>query len=138
MNWACALPCALDFAPIRPSTTARCTRSAHEMATFTRLKSGHWRVQVRRKQSYASETFLRREDGRRWAPATARRLALCQSPLKRRPAEPTTFRHFVDLPVTDMREVGKAPRRSQRFTLHAPNASPGNRSVTPLSCKACY
>src|SRR3546814_14381661 len=88
--------------------------SAHEMATITRLKSGHWRVQVRRKQSYASETFLRREDGRRWATATERRIDLGQSPLKRRQAEPTTFGHLVDLHVTDMREVGKAPRRSKR------------------------
>src|SRR3546814_2334249 len=119
MNWACALPCALDFAPIRPSTTARCTRSAHEMATFTRLKSGHWRVQVRRKPSYASENFLRPEDGRRWAPATERRIDLGQSPLKRRQAEPTPFGHFAALPVTDIRGVGQAPRGLTRFPLNA-------------------
>jgi hypothetical protein len=32
-----------------------------KMATFTRLPSGRWRVQIRRKQSYASETFPRHE-----------------------------------------------------------------------------
>ncbi|HVI60416.1 MAG TPA: site-specific integrase [Luteimonas sp.] len=95
------------------------------MATFTRLKSGHWRVQVRRKQSYASETFLRHEDARKWATATERRIDLGQSPLKRRQADPTTFGHLVDLHVTDMREVGKAPRRSKRFTLNALKAKLG-------------
>lgn len=89
------------------------------MATFTRLKSGHWRVQVRRKQSYASETFLRHEDARKWATATERRIDLGQSPLKRTKADPTTFAHLVDLHVTDMCEVGKAPRRSKQFTLDA-------------------
>ncbi len=34
------------------------------MATFTKLKSGSWRAQVRRKGWYVSETFLRREDAR--------------------------------------------------------------------------
>src|SRR3546814_16104544 len=80
MNWACALPCALDFAPIRPSTTARCTRSAHEMATFTRLKSGHWRVQVRRKKTYARPTLLRREASRQWATPTEPPLTLRPQP----------------------------------------------------------
>src|SRR3546814_12753665 len=108
MNWACALPCALDFAPIRPSTTARCTRSAHEMATFTRLKSGHWRVQVRRKKSYASETLLRREDGRRLATATERRIDLGQSPLKPRQPEPTTSGPLGGPPNRQRRVEGRS------------------------------
>lgn len=89
------------------------------MATITKLRSGHWRVQVRRKQSYASETFLRHEDARKWAIATERRIDLGQSPLKRSKVDPTTFAHLVDLHLEDMREVGKAPRRSKQFTLDA-------------------
>src|SRR3546814_4061643 len=107
MNWACALPCALDFAPIRPSTTARCTRSAHEMATFTRLKSGHWRVQVSRKQSHPSETLLRREHGCRWANPTEPRIDFGPFTLKRRQAEPTNFGHLGALADTAMRGDGK-------------------------------
>ncbi|WP_368562477.1 site-specific integrase [Pseudoxanthomonas sp. UTMC 1351] len=95
------------------------------MATFTRLKSGHWRVQVRRKQSYASETFLRHEDARIWAIATERRIDLGRSPLKRAKADPTTLAHLVDLHVIDMCEVGKAPRRSKQFTLDALKAKLG-------------
>jgi hypothetical protein len=30
------------------------------MATFTRLRSGSWRAQIRRKGKYVNETFLRR------------------------------------------------------------------------------
>jgi integrase len=89
------------------------------MATITRLRSGHWRVQVRRKQSYVSETFLRHEDARKWAIATERRIDLGESTLKRAKADPTTFAHLVDLHVNDMCEVGKAPRRSKEFTLNA-------------------
>jgi hypothetical protein len=37
------------------------------MASFTKLASGSWRVQVRHKGRYVSESFQRREDARRWA-----------------------------------------------------------------------
>jgi hypothetical protein len=37
------------------------------VATFTRLASGNWRVQVRRKTRYVAETFRRRKDGEEWA-----------------------------------------------------------------------
>jgi hypothetical protein len=43
------------------------------MATFTKLASGSWRAQVRRKARYVSETFLRREDARKWATEAERR-----------------------------------------------------------------
>ncbi|KYG20549.1 hypothetical protein SE92_09940 [Bradyrhizobium sp. AT1] len=33
------------------------------VATFIQLPSGNWRVQVRRKNRYVSETFRRRKDG---------------------------------------------------------------------------
>jgi hypothetical protein len=36
------------------------------VATITRLKSGSWRVQVRRKGKYVNETFLRRKDAEEW------------------------------------------------------------------------
>ena len=37
------------------------------MATFTKLKSGSWRVQVRRKNEYVANTFIRRRDAEEWA-----------------------------------------------------------------------
>ncbi|TAL89881.1 MAG: hypothetical protein EPN69_13410 [Rhodanobacter sp.] len=96
------------------------------MATITRLRSGHWRVHVPRKQSYVSETFLRHEDARTWAIATENRVDLGESTLKRTKVDPTTFAHLVDLHVTDMCEVGRAPRRSKQFTLDALKAQLGN------------
>jgi hypothetical protein len=53
--------------PFRGSSTAQSTRSAHGLATFTKLKSSSWRVQVRRKRKYVNETFLRRKDAEEWA-----------------------------------------------------------------------
>jgi hypothetical protein len=37
------------------------------MPTFTKLKSGSWRVQVRRKNEYVANTFVRRRDAEEWA-----------------------------------------------------------------------
>lgn len=133
MNRPCALPCALDFARFRPATTPQCTQSAHELATITKLKSGHWRVQVRRKQSYASETFLRHEDARKWAIATERRIDLGEAPRKSAARDPTLFAHLVDLHVQDMCDVGKAPRRSKQFTLDALKAKLGKVKLKDLS-----
>lgn len=76
------------------------------MATFTRLPSGRWRVQIRRKQSYASETFLRHDDARQWATATERRIDLGDAPVKRAKVDPTTFEYLIDLHIDDMCEVG--------------------------------
>jgi hypothetical protein len=40
------------------------------MPTFTKLKSGSWRVQVRRKNEYVANTFVRRRDAEEWAVCT--------------------------------------------------------------------
>lgn len=103
------------------------------MATILQLPSGRWRVQVRRKQSYASETFLRHEDARKWATATERRIDLGEAPLKRAKVDPTTFTHLIDLHVEDMREVGKVLRRSKRFTLNALKTKLGSVKIKDLS-----
>jgi hypothetical protein len=44
------------------------------VATFTKLKSGSWRVQVRRKRKYVNNTCLRRKDAEEWALETERRI----------------------------------------------------------------
>ncbi|MGJ0392681.1 MAG: hypothetical protein ACR650_07975 [Methylocystis sp.] len=44
------------------------------MATFTKLKSKSWRVQVRRKGKYVNESFLRRRDAEEWALDVERRI----------------------------------------------------------------
>lgn len=103
------------------------------MATFTQLPSGRWRVQVRRKQSYASETFLRRDDARRWAIATERRIDLGEAPVKRAKIDPTTIEHLIDLHIQDMCEVNRAPRRSKAFTLEALRLKLGHVKLKDLT-----
>ena len=44
------------------------------MASFTKLKSGSWRAQIRRKGQYVNETFLRRKDAEEWALDMERRI----------------------------------------------------------------
>ena len=44
------------------------------MATFTKLNSGSWRVQVRRKGKYVNDAFVRRKDAEEWAIEVERRI----------------------------------------------------------------
>jgi hypothetical protein len=53
------------------------------MATIKRLKSGSWRVQVRRKGRYANETFVRHEDAKSWALDTERKIDRGETPSRR-------------------------------------------------------
>jgi integrase len=89
------------------------------MATFKQLPSGNWRAQVRRKGSYASETFRRHKDAQEWALATERRIDLGGTASRPKFKDPTTFGDLIDLHITDMKEVLRAPRRSKAFTLDA-------------------
>ena len=87
------------------------------MATFSKLSSGSWRVQVRRKGKYVSETFLRRDDARRWALDAERQVDRGEAPTGSRTSRLRTFGDLVDLHIDDMVAVGKAPRRSKIATL---------------------
>ena len=77
--------------PFRGSSTAQCTRSAHGLATFTKLKSSSWRVQVRRKRKYVNETFLRRKDAEEWALEVERRTDRSEPALVRGSRETKTL-----------------------------------------------
>ena len=87
------------------------------MATYTKLSSGSWRVQVRRKGRYVSETFLRRDDARRWATDAERQVNRGETPTKSRIARLKTFGELIDLHIDDMCDVGKSPLRSKAATL---------------------
>lgn len=102
------------------------------MATFTRLKSGSWRAQVRRKGRYVSETFLRREDARLWATDTERQIDRGETPKPSRTAKLRTFSDLIDLHIADMKEVGKAPGRSKSATLEMLKRELGKHNMTDL------
>lgn len=87
------------------------------MASITKLPSGAWRVQVRHKGRYVSESFHRREDARRWATETERRIDRGEMATSARARGGATFGELVDLHIGDMKDVGKAPGRSKDATL---------------------
>lgn len=102
------------------------------MATFTKLKSGSWRVQVRRKGRYVSETFLRREDARQWATDAERQIDRGDTPTASRIARLKTFDQLVDLHIADMKDVGRAPGRSKDATLQMLKRQLGSLNMSEL------
>ena len=99
------------------------------MATFTRVKSGSWRAQVWRKGRYAAETFLRRDDARRWATETERQVDRGETPAPSRIARINTIGDWIGPHVADMKEVGKAPGRSKAATLAMLKRELGSRNI---------
>jgi integrase len=103
------------------------------MATFKQLASGNWRVQIRRKGSYVSETFRRHRDAEEWALATERKIDLGEAPNKRGHIDPTTLSHLIDLHIEDMKEVNQSPRRSKAFTLEALKEKIGKLKIKDIT-----
>lgn len=89
------------------------------MASILKQSSGRWRAQVRRKGRVLSGTFSRHEDARSWAAEREREIERGETPKSSRLAAITTFGQLVDLHIADMKEVGKAPRRTKDTTLRA-------------------
>ncbi|GAB1717454.1 MAG: integrase [Nitrobacter sp.] len=87
------------------------------MATFTRLKSGSWRVQIRRKGKYVNETFLRRKDAEEWALDLERRIDR-QEPANTRSRDVKLFGDLISLHRQDLQEVGKKIGRSKNASLN--------------------
>jgi integrase len=87
------------------------------MASIRKQKSGAWRVQVRRKGRSVSENFIRHEDAKRWAVDAERQIDRGESPTVSRISKLKTFGDLIDLHISDMKEVGKAPGRSKDATL---------------------
>lgn len=69
------------------------------MASFTQLPSGNWRVQVRRKNRYVSETFRRRKDGEDWALDMERNIDRSGSPKPKAAVQARTFGDIIDLHI---------------------------------------
>ena len=87
------------------------------MATFTRLKSGSWRVQVRRKGKYVNDTFRRRKDAEEWALEVERRIDRGEPALPCGGRDTKRFGDLIRLHLDDLREVGKSIGRSKAASL---------------------
>lgn len=99
------------------------------MASISKLPSGAYRVQIRRKGRYASETFHRRDDAHKWARQAETRVDQGLSPNKSSAARLATFGDLVDLHIDDMCAVGKSPRRSKAATLATLKNDLGNQRI---------
>ena len=109
-----------------------CTKR-ERTATLRKLGVGNWQAQVRRKGRYLSETFRRHRDAEGWALEMERRIDRGETPQAHSPAAPTTFGHLIDLHLSDMGEVGRAPRRSEAAVLKALKADLGRVRLKDLS-----
>ena len=87
------------------------------VATITRLKSGSWRVQVRRKGKYVNETFLRRKDAEEWGIDIERRIDRQEPTTTRQSRDVQLFGDLVALHRQDLEEVGKDIGRSKTASL---------------------
>jgi integrase len=103
------------------------------MATYTKLSSGNWRVQIRRKGQYASDSFRRRSDAESWALETERRIDRGEEPRPANRKDPTTFGDLIDLHISDLLEVNKAPLRSKSFSLDLLKRKLGKIRISDLS-----
>jgi integrase len=103
------------------------------LATIFRVESGNWRVQVRRKGRYISETFRRHKDAEEWALDTERRIDRGEAPRTSSFSDPTTFGHLIDLHFADMKEVGKCHQRSKVFSLESLQKRLGKIRIADLN-----
>jgi hypothetical protein len=106
------------------------------MPTFTKLKSGSSRVQVRRKHEYVANTFVQRRDAEKWAIDVDRSIDR-GAPLRRsRPYEqPRIFSDLIALHLDDLAQVGKPVRRSKSMVLKALKVSLGRVNLKDIPAK---
>jgi len=103
------------------------------MATIAKLKSGNYRVQVRRKGQYASKTFLRKADAQSWAIEAERRTdqgRIIEAPII---TGFNTFGQLIDLHIVDMLEVGMPLGRSKEYALRTLKKHLGKIKITRLN-----
>lgn len=103
------------------------------MAVIVKLKSGNWRVQVRRKGKYASRTFLRKCDAEGWAVQAERDIDQGKRPAQRLRTRAPTFGDLIDLHIQDLVDVGKRMRRSKDHVLRRLKEDLGDTPLTELT-----
>jgi len=103
------------------------------MASFKKLKSGNWRVQIRRKGQYVSNSFRRKSEADEWALATERRIDRGDDVGLPDPRLAKTFGDLIDLHMSDLVEVGKRIRRSKRGALKSLNGRIGHLRLDQIT-----
>ncbi|GMO20594.1 MULTISPECIES: hypothetical protein [unclassified Bradyrhizobium] len=104
------------------------------MPTFTKLRSGSWRVQVRRKDEYIANMFVRRRDAEEWALDVERSIDRGTAIRRSQPFEqPRIFSDLITLHLDDLAQVGKPVRRSKSMVLKALKLSLGRTNLKELT-----
>jgi integrase len=103
------------------------------MAAITKLPSGNWRVQVRRKKSYVSNTFRRKIDAEAWALEAERTIDKGLDPTATASKSVYTFSDIIDLHIRDLQEVGKRIGRSKEAVLKSLKISLGTYQVEDIN-----
>jgi hypothetical protein len=100
------------------------------LAAFTRLNSGFWRAQIRHKERYLDQTFLRRKDAEEWALDMERRIDRQEPIVTRKSRDAKLFGDLVGLHRQDMEEVGIKIARPKDFCLVALDETLGHLKIT--------
>lgn len=88
------------------------------MATFDKLPSGRWRVQVRRKGQRASRCFRLKSEAEAWAVEAEGKISRGKSVNAVLVVDTTTtFSFVINLHIRDLAQVGKPLLRSKAFSL---------------------
>jgi len=97
------------------------------MATLTKLSSGNWRIQIRRKDRYATRTFRKREDAETWGFALERQIETQLDWNK------WTVKELIDLYLQDMLEAGRPVGRTRQSFLESIRPSLGKLPISQLN-----
>lgn len=103
------------------------------MAVILQLKSGNWRVQVRYKGKYASQTFKRKCDADRWARQTEVDIDNGRAVTKRIRTGAQTFGDLIDLHLDDLAETGQGIGRSKENVLRRLKEDIGDTPVHDMT-----
>ncbi len=87
------------------------------MAYITKLNSGNYRVQVRRRGQSVSKTFKRHSDATSWALEAERKADKGETIMLGGNCNLRKFGDLVDAHIVDMKEVGKPLRRTKAYSL---------------------
>ncbi len=106
------------------------------MAVISQLKSGKWRVQVRYKGRYASQSFKRKCDADSWAKQTEIDIDNGKSVTTRIRTNARTFGDLIDLHLDDLSDTGRRLRRSKEHVLRRLKQDIGDTPIGELTKQA--
>lgn len=103
------------------------------MASFNRLPSGRWRVQVRRNGHAVSRSFRLKEEAQTWAREQEDRIDKGEVPMGALPSSRETIADLIDLHYADMAELNRVFGRSKDSTLRRIRSAIGSTRVNHLT-----